>query len=210
MIEVLHLDATQGQIVNRDLSLSLPFRLGVFFADRDFPNRQSVRKVEWLSTDRDLFLRQLAPLHNEQILEDTFVLMDATLRRENIPGIREAGARYGADLVLVVDGAAAIDRYNNLYASLYPTLIGAYLAPGTESHALVMATGGLWAVRSKWHAPIQTVERVSKSVGPAVFIDDTIVMRQAKESAIDALSESIAEQLRLLKEERPDARAPSR
>jgi hypothetical protein len=73
-----------------------------------------------------------------------------------------------------------------------------------------MAIGSLWAVRSEWHASIQAVERVSKSVGPAVFIDDTLVMRQAKEAAIDALSESVAEQLRLLKGDRPDARAPSR
>lgn len=214
MIEVLHLDATQGQndqpLVNRGPNLSLPFRLGVFFADHEFPNRQSVRKVEWLSTDRDLVLRQLAPLHNEQILEDTFVLMDATLRRENIPGIRQAGGRYGADVVLIVDGAAAVDRYNNRYAWLYPTLLGVYFAPGSESNALVMAIGSLWAVRSEWHASIQAVERVSKSVGPAVFIDDTLVMRQAKEAAIDALSESVAEQLRLLKGDRPDARAPSR
>lgn len=214
MIEVLHLDATQGQndqpLVSRGPNLSLPFRLGVFFADHEFPNRQSVRKVEWLSTDRDLVLRQLAPLHNEQILEDTFVLMDATLRRENIPGIRQAGGRYGADVVLIVDGAAAVDRYNNRYAWLYPTLLGVYFAPGSESNALVMAIGSLWAVRSEWHASIQAVERVSKSVGPAVFIDDTLVMRQAKEAAIDALSESVAEQLRLLKGDRPDARAPSR
>jgi hypothetical protein len=149
-------------------------------------------------------------LHNEQILEDTFVLMDATLRRENIPGIRQAGGRYGADVVLIVDGAAAVDRYNNRYAWLYPTLLGVYFAPGSESNALVMAIGSLWAVRSEWHASIQAVERVSKSVGPAVFIDDTLVMRQAKEAAIDALSESVAEQLRLLKGDRPDARAPSR
>jgi len=214
MIEVLHLDATQGQndqpLVNRGPNLSLPFRLGVFFADHHFPNRQSVRKVEWLSTDRDLVLRQLAPLQDEQILEDTFVLMDATLRRENIPGIRQAGARYGADLILIVDGAAAIDRYNNVYASLYPTLIGAYLAHGTESHALVMATGSLWDVKSDWHSLIQTVERVSKSVGPAVFVDDTLVMRQAKEAAINALSERVVEQLRHLKEERPHVKVPSR
>ncbi len=214
MIEGLHLDATQGQndhpLVNRGPNLSLPFRLGVFFADHDFPTRQSVRKVEWLSTDRDLVLRQLAPLHNEQILESTFVLLDATLRRENIHEIRQAGGRYGADVVLIVDGTAAVDRYNNRYAWLYPTLLGVYLAPGTESNALVMAAGSLWAVRSEWHAPIQAVERVSKSVGPAVFVDDTLVMRQAKEAAIDALSERVAEQLRLLKEERPHAKILSR
>jgi hypothetical protein len=199
MLEVLHRDALQDQsdqpLVNRGPNLSLPFRLGVFLTDHDFPNRQSVRKVEWLSTDRDLMLRQLTPLQSEQILKDAFVLMDPTLRRENISGIRQAGA---------------IDRYNNVYASLYPTLIGVYLAPGTESHALVIATGSLWDVKSEWHSRIQTVEGVSQSVGPAVFVDDTLVMSQAKKAAIRALSESVSEQLRLLKEERPRVKVPSR
>jgi hypothetical protein len=214
MLEVLYRDALQDQsdqpLIDRGPNLSLPFRLGVFLTDHDFPNRQSVRKIEWLSTDRDLMLRQLTPLQSEQILKDAFVLMDPTLRRENVSGIRQAGARHGADLVLIVDGAAAIDRYNNVYASLYPTLIGAYLAPGTESHALVIATGSLWDVKSEWHSRTQTVEGVSQSVGPAVFVDDTLVMSQAKKAAIHALSESVSEQLRLLKEERPRVKVPSR
>lgn len=214
MIKVLHLDAMQGQndhpLVNRGPNLSLPFRLGVFFADHHFPNSQAIRKVEWLSSDREQLLHQLTPLRDKQILTDTFVLMDATLHRENIGGIRQAGARYGADVILIVDGAAAIDRYNNRYASWYPTLIGTYLAPGTESHALVMATGNLWDVKSDWQSPTQTVEGVSKSVGPAVFVDDTLVMRQAMESAIEALGKRIVDELRLLKEKLPHTKVPSR
>jgi len=39
---------------------------------------------------------------------------------------------------VVITGVGAVDRYNNGYATLYPTILGAYLAPGTISDALFM------------------------------------------------------------------------
>mgnify|MGYP001264469911 CR=1 FL=1 len=198
MTEVLQIQTTSGEdcaSVNHGSTLSLPFRLGIFFAYHDFPNHRSLRKVEWLSADRAQFLNGLAPLRDQNQLTDIFVLMDSTVQAGNSDEIRQAGARYGADAVLIVDGAGAIDRYNNYYAWLYPTLIGAYLAPGTESAALVIATGSLWAVHSNWHAPIQTVEGVSKTVGSAVFVDDSTALQEAKEQALQALSTRIVEQL---------------
>jgi hypothetical protein len=201
MNEVLHVDPFSDRDShapsNLGSPLSPPFRLGIFFADHNFPNHQSLRKVEWLSADRERLLHGLAPLRDQQILTDIFVLMDSTVQAENIDGIRQAGARYGADAVLIVDGAGAIDRYNNRFAWLYPTVIGAYLAPGTESDALVIATGSLWAVRSEWRAPIQTVEGVSKVVGSAVFVDDNAALEDAKRQAIQALGRRNVDQLQL-------------
>lgn len=213
LIETLHVDPPPDQnnqpLANQAFLLSSPVRLGIFFADHNIPVGQSIRKVEWLSADRVQFLHEFAPLQDEHILTDTFVLMDATLRGEDIRGIRQAGARHGADMVLIVGGAAAIDRHNNRYAWLYPTVIGAYLAHGTESDALVMVTGSLWAVHSEWHAPIQTVEGVSKLVGSAVLVDDTAALQEAKKQAIQFLCERVADQLQRLNK-RYDTKLPSR
>lgn len=184
---------------NQAPRLSPPFRLGVFFTNQDFPGRQSLRNVEWLTTDRERLLRELEPLQSEHILSNTQVLIDVTAHKGNTSGIRQAGSRHGADLVLIIDGVAAVDRYHNSYAWLYPTLIGAYFAPGTESAALVMVTGRLWAVHSDWQAPIQTVEGVSKLVGSAVLVEDTAALQQAKNQALKALAEQIADQLRQFK-----------
>ncbi len=214
MHEVLHVDPGSDREShapsNQGSSLSPPFRLGIFFADHHFPNHQSLRKVEWLSADREHLLHGLAPLRDQRILTDIFVLMDSTVHAANIPEILQAGARYGVDAVLIVDGAGAIDRYNNRYAWLYPTLIGAYLAPGTESAALVMATGSLWAVRSEWHPPIQTVEGVSKVVGSAVFVDDSAALEDAKKQAIQALGRRIVDQLQLWMQGSPPLLSPLR
>ncbi|MBX3324587.1 MAG: hypothetical protein U0223_17225 [Nitrospira sp.] len=184
---------------HQSASPSSPFRLGVFFAKHDVPDIPPIRKIEWLSADRDQLLRELAPLRDTRLLAETFMLMDVTLRRDDIMGIRQAGARFGADMVLIVDGVAAVDRYNNRLAWLYPTLLGAYLIPGTESDALVMATGSLWAVRSDWHAPIPTVEARSKAVGAAAFVEDATALQEAKQQVIQALGKRITDQLQSLK-----------
>jgi hypothetical protein len=203
MGERLHgpsISVPQGQPLSpQSARPSPPFRLGIFFATRDVPNTPSSRKIEWLSADRDQLLRELALLRDEQLLTDTFVLMDITLRGDNIKEIRQAGARFGADLVLIVDGVASIDRYNNRFAWLYSTIIGAYLAPGTESDALIMATGSLWAAHSDWHIPIQAIEERSKTVGAAAFLQDNVPLQEAKKLAIQTLGKHTAEQLRLLK-----------
>ncbi len=199
MNEVLHVEPApipeSQPLAGQGVHLPRPFRLGVFFVNRDFPHTQSVRAVEWPARDRDHLLRELAPLQDTQVLQDTFVLMDATLRGEDINGIRQAGARYGVDVVLIVDGVAAVDRYNNRFAWLYPTLLGAYLAPGTECDALIMVTGSLWVVRSEWHAPMQTVEGASKLVGSAVMLEDGAALTEAKQRAVQALGTRIVDQL---------------
>ena len=40
--------------------------------------------------------------------------------------LRQAAGRHGADVLLMVDGVGSVDRYDNGYAALYPTLAGAY------------------------------------------------------------------------------------
>ncbi len=199
----LHLDSLPTSetppVLPGSARLSPPFRLGIFFVKHQVPDTLSIRKIEWLSADRDQLLRELAPLREEQILTDMFVLTDVRLRGTDIKEIRQTGVRFGADLVLIVDAVAAVDRYNNRFAWLYPTLLGAYLAPGTECSVLMMATGDLWAAHSDWHAPIQIVETRSKAVGAAAFLDDNAPLHDAKGLAIQTLGKSIVEQLRLLK-----------
>ena len=203
MREALHLDSHSTSetpsVLPGSARPSPPFRLGIFFVKHQVPDTPSIRKVEWLSADRDQLLRELAPLRDEQLLADTFVLTDVRLRGTDIKEIRQAGARFGADMTLIVDGVAGIDRYNNYLAWLYPTLLGAYLAPGTESDALVMATGSLWAAHSDWHTLIQPVEERSKIVGAAAFLEDNASLQEAKKLAIQSIGKSIVEQLRLLK-----------
>jgi hypothetical protein len=58
-----------------------------------------------------------------------------------------------------------------------------------------MVTGGLWAVRSEWHAPMIAVEGTSTLVGSAVLVEDIAALQEAKKYAIRALGQRIVDQL---------------
>jgi hypothetical protein len=216
MRELFHHDP--DIVTERDITSTLelkagataPFRLGLFFVRKPVPTRGMIRRVDWFTADKEALLRRLAPLRDERVLADVFILTDSTVQGVRLRDIRLAGARYGADVVLIVDGVAAVDRYNNGYASLYPTLIGAYFAPGTESEALFMIEGSLWDVRSEFLYGAQVVEALSKTTGPAALVEDRTVIEQAKAAAIEDFGRKIEEKLRLVKEDLARARQGSR
>ena len=184
-------------------SVAAPFRLGVFFTRQEFPTRETIRPVEWLSQDKDALLRALAPLQDQHILRESLILADSAVPHVSLADIRKAAARYGADVIMIVTGAGAVDRYNNGYALLYPTILGAYLAPGTVSEALVLIDGSLWDVRSGLAYGIVSAEGQSRLVGPAMAIEDQAAFMQGKNLALDTLNTRLVEQLRRLRQSHP-------
>ena len=190
--------AVAEQAMTNQPNLPAPLRLAVYFVQKDIPAQHTMRKAEWMATDKDLLISRLASLQNKQILTDPFLLVDSTIRGSDAQKIRHAAARYGADMVLIVDGVGSVNRSSNGYAAFYATLIGAYIAPGTESDALFMVDGSLWDVRSELLYAARTVEGYSKAVGPAMSVADNRVFAQAKVSALDELGKQMADQLRRL------------
>jgi rhombotail lipoprotein len=184
-------------------SVPVPFRLALYFVQRDFPAHRTIQKAEWVSADKEVLEKRLAPLRNEGIVTDSFLLVDTTIQGSDVGKIRRAAARYGADVVMIVDGVAAVDRFNNGYASLYPTLIGAYFAPGTESQALFMIEGDVWDVRTERHYATHAAEGQAKTVGTAIFVEDRQVLDRAKKDALDEFGKRMADGLRRLKDATP-------
>ena len=176
----------------------LPFRLALFFVQQAFPAERSLRPPEWVSADKERLNARLAPLRREGLLSELFVLVDPMIRNADAGAIRQAANRYGADAVLMVQGVGGVDRYDNGYAALYPTLIGAYFAPGTHSNALFLVSGTVQNIRSDWR-DTQTVEGHAEVVGPTMAVHDAQVLAQAKQAALDELGQRIAAVLRRLK-----------
>jgi rhombotail lipoprotein len=203
MQALLHQDG--GALADRSLAPAAteqpaspgPFRLGLYFVHRQFPAPHTTRQVDWLSADKDLLATLLAPLQTERILTDTFLLVDSTIQGNDVKKIRQVGARYGADLVVTFDGVAAVDRYNNRKASLlYWTILGAYVADGTQSDALCLVRASVWDVKSGRLLASEEAEGRAEIVGPAAFVDDGTTVEQAKRQALEELRRRIAEQLR--------------
>jgi hypothetical protein len=135
-------------------------------------------------------------LQDELIVRESFVLADPTVQGHDIGKIRQAATRYGADLVVTFDGAAAVDRYNNYKAPLlYWTILGAYVADGTHSEAVCVARAAMWDVKRGLLLASEEAEGHAETVGPAAFVDDGATIEQAKKNALENLSRRVAEQL---------------
>src|SRR5262249_13347725 len=110
-------------------------RLGLYLKQTAFMHRE----FELTSRDRDAVLAwsQRIPLGREGRSAGFLTL--SSLKGETLTELRASAARYDVDWVLMFDGAAAVDRYNNYKAALlYWTIVGAYLADGTHSDALCL------------------------------------------------------------------------
>ena len=125
------------------------------------------------SRDRDALLswsRQL-PLGADG--RSTGFLTLSSLKGHSLTELRGTAARYGVDWLLLVDGAAAVDRYNNYKAGLlYWTIIGAFVADGTHSDALCVLKATLWDVKTGAALFDEEAEARTKTVGPAALVDD--------------------------------------
>ncbi len=195
---------TKNAIENRS-PFAGPFRLGVYFVRTEFPTRQSVQSGEWLSAEKDQLVQRLAQLRNDQILREVVVLAEPTVHTLTPQELRQASARYGIDVLLLVDGVGAVDRHNNAYALLYPTVLGAWLAPGTVIDALFIIDGILWDLRTDTKHDGQTAEGQAQRTGAVVLVEDADALKEAKGRAIDAFGGTLADRLRSLQRERDPA-----
>ncbi|WHZ24002.1 MAG: hypothetical protein OJF47_003114 [Nitrospira sp.] len=180
--------------------LPTPYRLAIYFKHKDFPSRPALRKVDWVSADADRLQRALAPVQEEGILRQSFLLANSTVQGTTFRDIRLAAARYNADAILVIDGASAVERYNNDHAWWYATGIGTYFAHGTESHALFMMEGTLWDVRTGYLYGTQTAEGETTLIGPAPSLEDRAAIAEAKDVALERFGKEVADLLRLVRE----------
>lgn len=190
--------------------LAGPFRLGVYFVRTEFPTRQSIQSAEWLSAEKDQLVQRLSQLRDDRIVREVVVLAEPTVRTLTRQELRQAAVRYGIDVLLLVDGVGAVDRHNNAYALLYPTLLGAWLAPGTVIDALFILNGMLWDLRTDTRLDGQTAEGQAQRTEAVVLVKDADVLTEAKHRAIDAFGARLVEHLRSLTRERPGAPSPLR
>jgi len=181
-------------------TLPMPYRLAIYFKQKDFPSRPALHRVDWVSADADRVQQTLKPVQEEGILQRTFLLAHSTVQGTTLRDIRLAAARYNADALLIIEGASAFERYNNGHAWWYATGIGAYFAHGTESHALFMMEGTLWDVRTGYLYGTQTAEGETTLIGPAPSLDDRAAVAEAKDVAMARFGRELADTLRLLRE----------
>ncbi len=164
-------------------------RLGLYLK----PTRFVDREFEWTGGDRDVVLAWAQRLPSSAGGKNPGFLTLSSLKGHTLTELGSTGTRYGFDWLLVFDGAAAADRYNNYKAALlYWTILGAYLVDGTHSDALCVLKATLWDVKTgaRWFE--ERAEAQTKSAGPAALVDDAQEISRAKTMATTLLLERLA------------------
>ena len=157
------------------------------------------REFEWTSRDRDVLLAWSRQLPLGSGGKSTGFLTLSSLRGQNLTELRGTAARYGVDWLLIVDGAAAVDRYNNYKAGLlYWTIVGAYLADGTHSDALCVLKATLWDVKTGAALFDEEAEAQTKTVGPAALVDNEREIERARTTAMNLLMERLTKRFAML------------
>lgn len=160
------------------------------------PAYQFRRAFDWTDRDRDLILGWGRKLSSQGILAGATAVAPASLKGNTLTELREAATRYGIDVLLVFDGAAEVDRYNNYKAPLlYWTIIGAYLADGTHSDGLALIRATVWETKSGSMLSSEVAEGRADRVGPAAFVEDNTVLNEAKTRALEELLRRLEVQL---------------
>ena len=167
-----------------------PPKLGIYLMPTGFLHHE----FEWTDADRESLLAWTNELQRAHLISGASFLHIASIKGNQLVQLRESAIRQGIDLLLIVDGAATVDRYNNYKGYLlYWTILGAYFANGTHSDALCLVRAALWDVRGEAKLAQEEAQGSSKIVGPATRVDDRDGVTAARRQALTKLMENLRE-----------------
>ena len=167
-----------------------PPKLGIYVMPTGFLHHE----FEWTDTDRESLLAWTNELQRDRFISGASFIHIASIKGNQLVQLRESAMRQDIDLLLIVDGAAAFERYNNYKgALLYWTILGAYFAHGTHSDALCLVRAALWDVRGETKLAQEEAQGSSKTVGPAARVDDRDGVTAARRQALTTLMNGLRE-----------------
>ena len=203
------LEGEERQIDDEDIRAALaskpqvrfPIKVGIVFVEDDRTDRSDRRAVpfRWTDQDRESLLAAWETLRAKGVVSDLFVISPDLVPGNDLRHLRLAAAKHGADSVLVVKGAAQMDRYANPLALLNLTIVGGFLAPGSHRDALFSARCALWDVGNEFLYLTARSEGEAKRQGPTFLIEDEPALDAAKEDALRGINAELVRRLASLK-----------
>lgn len=182
--------------------LRFPFRMAVKVLAPEPPGYVDWSRhpaLEWTGGDREALLAGLAPLVEEGIVSEVAFVSGVYPVAEDLKSLRLAAAEQGADAILVVRGAAQVDRYVNPLAVLNLLIVPMYVVPASHRDALVMIEGGLWDVRNGYLYAGASAEGEGARVAPTAVIETEWAIEDAREAALAAFAGEIVARIRRLR-----------
>jgi hypothetical protein len=160
--------------------LSFPCRIAVYLK----PSTDG--HWHWSREDKEILNSWAGILRKDGIASDVFPMTGMFVNDGDLKHLRMAAARYGADALLVIQGACQTDSYLNPAALFNLTLVGGYIVPGSHRDALFILQGGLIDVGNEClYASVES-EGEAGIVAPSFIIEERDAVTKAKKKALEA------------------------
>ncbi|VTS02685.1 Uncharacterized protein OS=Leptonema illini DSM 21528 GN=Lepil_1997 PE=4 SV=1 [Gemmata massiliana] len=155
----------------------------------------------WTPEDKAVMESWAETLRKEKIATDVFPLPEMLAgksSKSDLKDLRLAAAKCGADVLLVINGAAQTDSYKNFAAVFNLTLVGGYVIPGSHKDSLFMLEGVLLDVDNSYIYTGMQAEGVGKIVRPTFVIEDKDSIALAKTKALTQFGDEVLKRMRRL------------
>jgi hypothetical protein len=176
--------------------LPKPFRLGIFFRKARSEDREPGWR--WSAQHKRDLLESVADLRTRGEISDAFIIDEAVASDDELPAIRVAAARHGADAVLVVSGIDASRSWVNAWAVTYAAIVPIFLAPGTDIDTIFMTNAELWDVRNEYLYLAAQAESEAHQQRPGAWIDHDEAAQDAQKGAVQLLGAELKRRFALL------------
>ena len=70
-------------------------------------------EFEWTDADRGALLAWTNGLQRDGLISGASFIQISSIKGNQLAQLRESAMRYSVDVLLIVDGTATVDRYNN-------------------------------------------------------------------------------------------------
>lgn len=159
---------------------------------------------QWISLRKSTSATMKGALEETGLFEEVDFLPDILLPAtgvKDLATLRIAAARAHADGVLIYSTEAGYEYKPNALAVFYPTIIGLFVAPGSQAASTALSKAVLLDVRTGYiHMVLETYGEAGGSAIPYAYIDQAKLEVDARTDSIADLSGRVAEKARLLNE----------
>lgn len=152
----------------------------------------------WTPKDRQAMETWAAALRQEGIASDVIFMSTMFMSGDTLKDLRASAARYGADALLLIKGAAVTDSRLNPLAVLDLTVVGGFLVPGSHRDALYKMDGGLIDVNNGYLYVSMETEGEGSTLAPTFIIEEKDAIEHAKQAALTAFGPELLLRMRNL------------
>lgn len=183
--EIVKVQALQPQ-------LPFPCRVAIYL-----PPRVNGR---WSAHEKEIIDSWTAPLKNEGIVSDMFVMSDMITTGSkdgpNLKDLRIAAARHGANALLIIQGDYDVDSYQNPAAVFNLTIIGGYIIPASHRDALFVLQGVLVDVGNGFLYASVEAEGEAHTIRPTFLAEDKPAVEKARCQALEHFGPELLKRMR--------------